>query len=466
MGNDTQKDNSNLYQDAISQFPFLNGYTHLLRVFECSQNTQRGHIVSEVQSAFDRIKEKIPWLGGHVATINGAVQSVPWPSDSPPNCVLRKDADHVLPSFSDLMAAGGPLSMFPGEHIVPCPGLPAPHGITGRPVPVTILSVIFFRGGLHVLTSLHHQMGDATAMSTLWNMLAAVMNGGPDPIPKETVVQANRDRTRIIPLLGPDEPAKDYSHLLRPEGFAPKPPPPTIWCVFRVPLATLPEIKELVGGPNSPGWDPDIPYISRNDALSAFAWQRISIARLANGRRPEQSSKFGRAVDVRGAVGVPDTYMGQMIGHAATRLLLGEVATAPLARLACALRRTLDDATTEWAVRSYATFVATHDKDRLMYGGVYNPDVDIGASSMFRIEEGYRPIRLGILGQSTMFRKPDVAPIPGCMYFFPSDNERDMQLVLCMTREDLTRLVKDTEWSRYIECVDVDRARDIRAAKL
>jgi hypothetical protein len=451
METKTRENDYNFYQDAISQFPFLNGYTHILRVFDCSQDTARDHIVSEVQSAFDQIKERIPWLGGHVATINGVVQSIPWPSDSLPSCVQRKDADDVLPSFADIMEAGGPVSMFPGEHIVPCPGLPAPHGITGQPVPVAMLSVIFLRGGLLLLTTLHHQFMDAAALSILWDLLAAVMNGDPDAIPDGTIEQANRDRTRVIPLLRPDEPVKDYSHLLRPEGFALCPPPPTVWCTFRIPLATLPQIKELAGSRDSPGWDPDISYISRNDALSAFAWQRISIIRLANGRRPNQISKFGRAVDLRRAVGVPDTYMGQMIGHAATRLSLGEVAAAPLARLACALRRNLEDATTEWAVRSYATFVARHDKNKLLYGGVYNPDLDIGASSMFRMEQGYRPIRMGILGESKMFRKPDVAPIPGCMYFFPSDNDQDMQLVLCMTREDLAGLVKDTEWSKYID---------------
>jgi CBS domain-containing protein len=466
MGNNAHGNKSNIYEDAISQFPFLNGYTHILRVFERSQNTQRGSIVSEVQNAFDQIKEKIPWLGGHVAAINGRVQSVAWPSDITPNFVIRKDADDVLPSLSDIIAADGPVSMFPGEHIVPCPGLPAPHGITGRPVPVAMLSVVFLRGGLLLLTSLHHQIGDAAALITLWDLLAAVMNGDPDPIPKEVVAQANRDRTRVIPLLQPDEPAKDYRHLLRPKGFTPRPPPPTVWCAFRIPLASLSRIKKLVGGPESPGWDPEVSYISRNDALSAFAWQRISTVRLANGRRPEQLSKFGRAVDLRGAVGVPKTYMGQMIGHAATRLPLGEIAAAPLTRLACALRRSLDDATTEWAVRSYATFVAKHDKRELMYGGVYDPDVDIGASSMFRMEEGYRPIRMGILGESKMFRKPVVTPIPGCMYFFPSDNERDMQLVLCMTRGDLAGLVRDAEWSRYIGCIDVDRARDVKTAKL
>ena len=285
------------------------------------------------------------------------------------------------------------------------------------------------------------------------------MSGNENPIPRETMAQANCDRSHVIPLLGPDEIVKDYSHLLRPQGFVLGPRPPTVWCIFQIQLSSIPKIKELVGNPSSLGWDHEIPYISRNDALSAFAWQRISIVRLANGRCFDQVSKFGRAVDLRKFMNVPDTYMGQMIGHAATRFSLGEVATAPLARLACALRRDLNDATTPWAVRSHATFVAKNDKKNLLYGGVYNPDVDVGASSIFRMEQGYRPIRLGPLGESKMFRKPDVAPIPGCMYFFPSDNEKNMQLVLCMTPDELAGLVEDQVWSSYIECVDVARAR-------
>ena len=453
----TDNENFNIYRDAISQFPILDGYTHMLRVFEISQDASRDFLAANIQKAFDEVKVKIPWLDGQVAAVDGVMQSVPWPLDAPANSVLRRDADDVLPSFAEIMAADGPVSMFPGEHIVPWPGLPAPHGITRYPVPVAVLSAVFIKGGLLLLTSLHHHIMDGTALLTLWDLLAAVMNGEPDPIPNETVAQANRDRTRVIPLLRPGEPTKDYSHLLRPDDFIFPPMQPTVcWCVFHVPLATIPRIKALAGDQNSPGWDPAVAYISNNDALSAFAWQRISAVRLAHGRRDEQISKFSRAVDLRGALSIPNSYMGHMVGFAATHLPLGEVATAPLARLACALRRDLAEADTEWAARSFATFVARTEKKRLLYGGVYNPFLNVGASSMFSMDRAHRPFRMGVLGKSRMFRKPDVALIPGCVYFLPSDNERDLQLVLCMPKEELAALVADTKWSKYIKCVDVE----------
>ena len=132
-----------LHLDAISQFPFLNGYTHMLRVFEATEEKSRDYIATEVQNAFEYIKSKIPWLGGQIVVVNGLAQIAPWPSGAHPNEVIRKDSDGVLSSFTEIMAAGGPISMFPGERIVPCPGLPAPHGINGRPIPVAILPLVF-----------------------------------------------------------------------------------------------------------------------------------------------------------------------------------------------------------------------------------------------------------------------------------------------------------------------------------
>ncbi|KAF2235732.1 hypothetical protein EV356DRAFT_94821 [Viridothelium virens] len=454
----SSNDEFNIYQESISQFPFLNGYTHFVRVFEVSQTTPRQSLVAALQDAFDQVKAKIPWLDGHVRTVDGVMKSVPWPRGARANCVRRKDADDLLPSFADIMTAGGPISMFPGDVLTPWPALPAPHGITDDLVPVAVLTAVFIRGGLILVVTTHHVLFDAAAIFTLWDLLATVMNGNPDPIPAATVVQANRDRTRVIPLLRPNEPCKDFSHLLRPADFVPRAPPPTRWCVFRIPLAKIAELKADIGGPGSVGWDPAVRYISRNDALSAFAWQRICAVRIANGRAGSRVSKFGRAVDMRPALDIPKTYMGQMIGHAATRLPLQEVAIAPLARLACLLRRDLAEARTAWVLRSYATFVARTPKERLLYGGVYDAEVDVGASSIYRMEEGYRPMRMGVLGTSRMFRKPDAISIPSCMYFFPSDNERDMQLMLCMTSDDLAGLVRDPEWSKYIECVDIARA--------
>jgi hypothetical protein len=101
--------------------------------------------------------------------------------------------------------------------------------------------------------------------------------------------------------------------------------------------------------------------------LCAFYWQGISAVRLARGIPPDTVSRFSRTIDGRTAVGVPFSYMGHLVYHAATRFPLGQVVSAPLSTVSQALRRELNAANTAWAVRSYATFLAREpDKSSLL----------------------------------------------------------------------------------------------------
>ncbi|KAI1097907.1 hypothetical protein F4804DRAFT_346776 [Jackrogersella minutella] len=450
MGSLAEED-CNIYQDVISQFPFLNGYTHTLRVFETSKATSREAIVEEIQTAFDELRSRIPWLAEQVITVDtgpgtsGFITSAPWPASAPPNNVAWADNDALFPSLSSLLASGGPMSSFTPTNLVPCPGLPHPHGLS--PVPILIIRAVFITGGVMVVISAHHNMIDGTGLMQLWNHLSTLMNGG--SLSKDAIQWANADRARVVPLLRTNEPAKDYSHLLRPAPWPLGPPPAATWCGFAVSRPALAEIKEIA----LKGTKRDGEFVSTDDALSAFCWQRICAVRLASGRcQASQASKFGRAVNARRSVGLPDTYLQQMVVHATTRLALGDVVASSVAELAAMLRRDLEDARTEWSVRSCATFMArVPDKSKLLYGGLYNPATDVGGSSL--LTWGAKPFRMGVLGESKMFRKPDGPSIPGCMYFFPSDNEREVQLVLCLTREDLDGLKEDKEWRCYVNDV-------------
>lgn len=454
---DKNHDSSELHQDVISQYPFLNGYTHVLRGFHVADDAStRESVVQALQDAFDKIKSVIPWLTHQVANVGsgpgntGVFKCMPWPADAPPHDKIRiKDCSDVFLPFDEIVAAGGPISMLDGKHIVPWAGLPLPAGIS--PLPVVALQANFIKGGLLLIMSFHHNIIDGTGIFQFTDLLETVLNGG--EIPAEDIAQANRDRARVIPLLAPDEPIKDHSFLWREAGLVVR-PPPTEWRLFRLRLSDLPIIKTLASD-REKGWDPCVPFISSHDALSALYWKCIAAVRLVNGRHPDQFSKFGRAIDVRRVMGVPSTYMGHMVYHAATRLPLGTVASAPLSTLACALRRSLNEANTEWSVRSYATFLSrVPDKSRLLYGGPWNPDTDIGATSPVTAMQGFKPVRFGpLLGESKLFRKPNGPPIPGCLYFINPDDEVYMPLLTCLTKADLDGLEQNEEWTRYVERV-------------
>lgn len=436
-----------IYQDVISQFPFLNGYTHCLRGFEVAQSTSRDSVLAALQAAFDKLTTKVPWLAEQVVTVDagpgasGFIKSIPWPASAPPNKVTRVDKDAELSSLATLLATGCPMASLEPDHLVPCPGLPQPHGLSL--VPVMGLRAVFISGGVLVVMSAHHNMIDGIGLMQLWEHLGTLMSGG--EISNEAIRTANTARTHVIPLLSPDTPVKDYSHLLRPDPWPLGPPPATEWCVFRMTRSVLTSIKAQASSTTAA-------LISSDDALSAFCWQRICAVRLGSGRcRAEQVSKFGRAVSGRPAMGLSTEYLGHMMLHAATRLAMGEVVGSSLAKLAGLLRRDLDDVRTEWSVRSCATFMAgVADKSTLLYGGLHNPETDVGGTSLLGWAKR-PPLRMGMLGESRFFRKPDGASIPGCMYFFPSDNDREVQIVLCLTREDLDGLGRDSEWSRYVK---------------
>jgi hypothetical protein len=118
--------------------------------------------------------------------------------------------------------------------------------------------------------------------------------------------------------------------------------------------------------------------VSENDIFSAFAWQRLCAVRVANGQRPERSSKLGRAIDGRMALGVPLTYMGHMVCHALVRLPLGQGAKLPLPQIAQVLRRELNQANTPWSIRRFATFMAREpDTSSLLYGGTHDARADL-----------------------------------------------------------------------------------------
>lgn len=457
-----QSENDGIYQDAITQWPSLNGYTHIVRVFATPATISRLSIIVAMQTAFDELRFRIPWLGHQVITTDAGpgasrfIKSAPWPASAPPNRVVSSEKANTFPSLKSILASGG--GFVESEELVPCPGLPEPHSLD--PAPVMGIRVVFVEGGAMVILSAHHNMIDGWGIMQLWEHLATLICGS--KIPEAHVQAATADRARVVPLLLPGEPAKDYWHLMRPDPWPlPAPPENTEWRLFQLSRSALVEMKAIAtkttdttshAGSQSTALLPT-PQVSLDDALTALCWQRISAVRLASGRvLPEQVSKLGRAVSGREAMGLNPAYLGHIVLHAATRLPIKRAANSPLSELARQLRLDLEEAKTEWSVRSCATFMAgVPDKSKLIYGGITNPRTDVGVTSLLSWARRSRPYRMGILGDSKMMRKPQGAQIPGCLYLLPSDDQTsEIQILLCLPREDLVDLAMDSCWRGYM----------------
>ena len=473
-----------IFQDVITQFPCLNRYTHVIRVFETSAFTPRDAYVAALRRAFDELCAAIPWLAHQVIIVDtgpgssGHIKSAPWPDSAPPNTVVRVDKDDELPSLPTLIATEFPMSMLNPTHLFNSTGpsvltsAPAPHG--SCPAPVCAIHAVFIRGGVLVTLSTHNTMIDETGAMQLWAYLSTLMNGG--TLSARAVRLTNVDRACVVPLLPPGAPLKNYTHLLPPSPPRPPslaPPPRAEWRVFHIARAGLADLKARA----TPVPTPAVPSISAADALAAFCWQCVSAVRLrlrlharrrsgattgtaadvACCRAEDQVSQFRQPASGRAALGLGSAYLGCLTVHARSWLALGEVVGSPLSRIAALLRRDRDEwVGEEWSVRSCATFVAgVADKSQLLYGGALDPETDLCATSLLEWAGGGGgggvPFRLGgLLGESKMLRRAGGPPVPGSLYFLPSDNPRDVQIAMCLSLRELDGLEQDPEWRRYV----------------
>ncbi|ROW11992.1 hypothetical protein VPNG_05258 [Cytospora leucostoma] len=470
---DTARDNDR-FQDVVGQFPQLKTYNQLVLIFRCSPDIGHESVVAAIRGALDHIINLVPWIGERVVHEaqdggrSGFCKTVPFTSPLHAAKILTvKDASDVCPSYDELEQCGAPVPMLDGKILCPMPAWPLSYTeIDVGEAPVMVFQLTFIKNGLLLNFSNQHNMVDGVGAYAIFKLLSIVMQG--EAIPRSLIYQANMDRRTVIPLLDPGQPLRDHSHLLKPKtqrttapaqapAPAPPPPPPSRWVLFRVLRKSIPSIKRAASHVDQ-FVDSSIKYVSTNDALCAFYWKRLASTRIRNGSVADpdtQVSKFLRALDARSAVGVPAGYLGQMVYHAATRCSYRELAAPELtlSALASRLRADLNASNTEWAVRSYATFVAgVPDKSALVYGGGFDPATDVGNSSMSQLD--FTALEFGLLGRPTFLRRPNLTPVPGVMYVLPPEGEAgDLPVLLCLPEKDIDGLRADEEWGPSTEYV-------------
>ena len=447
------------YQDVMGQYPQLKTYNHGTALFSMAEGTSRESIIEAMETATAKIISKIPWLADQVIHEGkepgntGTFKLAPWPTNAPPNTLLRvKDCTELCPSHDEILQAKGPTSMLDGKIICPFPGFPFTYDETIGPAPAVVMQVNWIKGGLLLTFSNQHNVMDATGMFQFIALLSTVMRG--KEISQSAIEQGNRDRKTVVPLLGAGENVRDHSHFLIPQTsqsaqVAAKPMLQASWAYFRLFKKSVPKIKALATEPE--GFDKAVPFVSSNDAVSAFYWKRLATARVRNGQDPMALSKFSRAIDARTAVGVSIEYMGQMVYFSATWMTYKDLVDLPLSTITCRMRKNLNEVNNEWSVRSYATFIAgIPDKMKLAYGGPFNRETDIGASSM---AQAAVVLNFGILGVPKVIRRPALAPIPGTLYFYPPEASGDLNLLVCLNKQDLEAMKDDPQWSACVEYI-------------
>jgi hypothetical protein len=456
-------------QDVVGQLPFLKTYSHLLLAFPLPDHDScREDAKQRLQAAALRLTEAFPWLAAKVTQRNnGPNKSVsfhlqPCELWSPPNSIIRfKDCSDVMPSFQELVEARGPASMLPGEFLGPRKAFPESYHETDQdPAPVIAFQANFVSGGLLLDCAAQHNFMDMSGIEQCYSLLAATLRG--EPFPQDAIARGNLDRRYVLNLLQEHEALLDHGQFLRPRPEDPPVPPPVepespfSWRYFRFSPAKLAALKEIAAeapstktngdGPSSPQ------YVSTNDALTAFCWQRVIAARLARRQTPEAVAKFCRAVDARRTMGVPKGYMGDLVTIATSTMGFRELAEAPLAEIASRLRCDLSAVNNYEYVRSFATWIErTADKSAIAYGGRFNPDTDIGSSSWAHIR--LAKVAFGPLGRPSLIRRPDFVPLKSDIYFMPQTEMGDIDALVCFNHADLNGLMEDEIWNAYADCI-------------
>lgn len=443
------------HQDVMGQFPQLRTFNHGTALFKV-EDSNRDAIVRDLEAATAKIESAIPWLAQQVVHEgvrpghSGTFRVAPWPSHLPPNRLLRvKDCTDLCPSYGELSRSQCPVQVLDGNVICPVPGFPIIYDTEKLgPSPACLITINFIKNGALLTFSNQHNVMDGTGIFQVVGLLASVLNG--KEIPRDAIEQGNRDPSTVIPLYGPDEPIRDHSYL-KASAITSKPAAlaPAQWAQIRFLRKTIPSLKQLAT--DKDGYDQTVPFISAGDAVSALYWRCLAKARVAAGQDPTATSKFSRTIDPRSVLGVPNSYMGQMVYFSPTWLTYQELVDLPLSAVASKLRKNLNDVNNEHSVRSYATYIASiPDKTTLAYTGPFNRALDISSSSM---AQAALVLKFGALGYPEYIRRPNLTPIPGTLYFYPPEASGDLNLLVCLNEHEMEFLKKDSIWGACTEFI-------------
>lgn len=439
-------------QDVLGQMAFLKTYiviSYGLRTRNSTEETRKA-----LEGAAEKLIEAFPWLAGHVIYQGrgpgktGLAAIVPYPPRERTTPVIFKDIRDTSASLDDIIEAGEPMHMLDGEILAERKGLPHSYDESQGPAPVLVIQANIVKGGILLCFQGNHHSMDMNGMAHMMQLFSKALRG--EPFSDEDIKHGNRERHNVIKLLSPDDNKTDISKLLV------KPPPPgnpeasaavpdVKWVYLRFAGPKLAELKAAAEGPEQ--------WISTDDALSAFAFQRITTARMKRIEKKQPQISFCRAVNGRRYLDppLPKEYMGHMVVCTFTDVPLDSpIATSDVGALARQIRADILNIKSNY-IESIAT--ALHeldDKSAVSYGASLNmAGWDLMLSSFAGL--GLNDIDFGdALGGKPLFTKrPRFAPIEGLLYFMPRTANGDVDVAVCLRSEDIETLRNDEEFLKY-----------------
>ncbi|KAL0577276.1 hypothetical protein V5O48_004704 [Marasmius crinis-equi] len=435
--------------DILGQQPLLGIYTQICLCFPI-EDSEASHsaIIDVLKNALARLTASFPWVAGQVVRRDAGVFRIE-PYEETPRLVirdLRKDA--TIPSMDALRRANFPFRMLDESIIAPRNTIPTPDEAS-LPSPVLVLQANLITEGLVLAIVAQHQTMDMTGQGQIIHLLSKACRD--EGFTSEELSVGNLDRHELVPLL--DESYRPGPEISRsivqpPPSYpeAPPPPPHSTWLYFSFPHASLAALKSKATETLPSG------FISTDDTLSAFVWQSIARARLHR-LKPTDEVTFGRAVDVRQALGIPKTYPGLMQNMVYHTTTLHELLEMPLGVLASQFRSILDPKALAHNTRALTTFLdRSLDKSTVSFAATLDLAKDFMLSSWAKIDSCELDFGFG-LGKPESVRRPQFIPVESLGYLMPKTLDGEIALAVCVRDEDMEGLKTDKEFKKYGQCI-------------
>ncbi|KAJ4171066.1 hypothetical protein NW754_007210 [Fusarium falciforme] len=441
--------------DILGQLPALRIYTQISLCFSIPDPAAHPTIVDTFNKGLERLSTSFPWVAGQVKCFDesegntGTFKIVPL-DKTPPVVVKDLRNDPSAPTMEGLRKAEFPMSMFDENVIAPRKTLPiGPDYSPDNPEPVLIFQLNFIEGGLILTVNGQHGAMDMTGQGELIRLLSKACRN--EPFTEDEVSTMNLERKTIVPFLEDIEEDELDSHLenqiIKTPSTPPPAPPepaPASWAFFSFSSQSLHELKAKA----TSTLDASTPFVSTDDALTAFIWQAVSRARLAR-LDPSAETKFSRAVDVRTQVGAPKRYPGllqNMTYHSGT---LQQIADGPLGAVASNFRSELGRDRLKFRTQAFATKLhRTPGKSIFSLTAGADPSADIMLSSWAKV--GCYDLDFGFgLGKPESVRRPRFEPLECLMYLLPKRPDGEITAAIALRDVDMERLKGDEGWSKY-----------------
>jgi hypothetical protein len=459
------------YQDVAGQLPCLQGYT-LFSLFFPLQDASANDAEAITKSVTDtsiKLTTMFPWLSGQVVNegsgleCSGIFKIVPYRGVQAGFDIIVRN--HPELDYSEIMSRRVPMDEIDGKLLSPKRDLTALYDLAKTPEPVVVLQLNFLTGGVVLTFTAEHNAMDMNGLGKFLELFGKVSRG--ESLTNEEIETGNCERKNIITLLRQGEVELDHSmYIAEPESKTLEVendgplPVKARWAYVRFTKQKAAALKDMAAPRNSPSFSEQevnrTMWVSTDDAITAFLWQRITLARLPRlSQTSFSNSTIRRAVNGRRLLEPPisSSYMGHVVSNTSNSKSLPKFATISLSEIACDLRKELNQMN-DFSIRSFVTFISRHDNKRpINYAsGLKLAETDLLLSSgaglsVYHVDFG------SPLGTPECVRRPRGNTAEGIVYLMPKTQNDDLDVAICLRDEDWTRLGGDQVWSEYAEYI-------------